>query len=47
LVPEGAVLTVGTADGAVAGAQRVIVPAGAGPAVAVPRLPRLGAVHRG
>jgi folate-binding protein YgfZ len=46
-VPEDAVLTVGTADGAVAGAQRVIVPAGAGPAVAVPRLPRLGAVHRG
>jgi folate-binding protein YgfZ len=45
--PEDALLTVRTADGVVPAAQRVIVPAGAGPAVAVPRLPRLGAVQRG
>jgi folate-binding protein YgfZ len=46
-VPQDAALTVATADGAVAARQRVIVPADAGPAVAVPRLPRLGAVQRG
>jgi folate-binding protein YgfZ len=46
-VPEDAPLTVRTRDVTVAAAQRVIVPAGAGPAVTVPRLPRLGAVQRG
>jgi folate-binding protein YgfZ len=46
-VPEAATLLVRTADADVAAAQRVIVPADAGPAVAVPRLPRLGAVRRG
>jgi len=46
-VPEAATLIVHTSDGDVAAAQRVIVPADAGPAVAVPRLPRLGAVRRG
>jgi folate-binding protein YgfZ len=45
-VPQDAVLAVRTADGDVAAAQRVVVPADAGPAVAVPRLPRLGAVQR-
>ncbi|GAA2751949.1 YgfZ/GcvT domain-containing protein [Amnibacterium kyonggiense] len=45
-VAEDAVLTVRTPDGDVAAAQRVVVPAGAGPAVEVPRLPRLGAVQR-
>ncbi|MGT2426136.1 CAF17-like 4Fe-4S cluster assembly/insertion protein YgfZ [Amnibacterium kyonggiense] len=45
-VAEDAVLTVRTPDGDVAAAQRVVVPTGAGPAVAVPRLPRLGAVQR-
>jgi hypothetical protein len=45
-VAEDAPLTVRTPDGDVAAAQRVVVPSGAGPAVAVPRLPRLGAVQR-
>ncbi|MDH2444124.1 glycine cleavage T C-terminal barrel domain-containing protein [Amnibacterium sp. CER49] len=45
-VASDAVLTVPTDDGAVTAAQRVIVPADAGPAVSVPRLPRLGAVRR-
>lgn len=45
-VPEDVTLVVRTADADVAAAQRVVVPAGAGPAVAVPRLPRLGAVQR-
>jgi folate-binding protein YgfZ len=45
-VAEDAPLTVRTPDGDVPAAQRVVVPAGAGPAVAVPRLPRLGAVQR-
>ncbi len=45
-VAEDAPLVVRTPDGDVAAAQRVVVPAGAGPAVAVPRLPRLGAVQR-
>ncbi|RIX30491.1 CAF17-like 4Fe-4S cluster assembly/insertion protein YgfZ [Amnibacterium setariae] len=43
---EDAPLLVRTPDGDVAAAQRVVVPAGSGPAVAVPRLPRLGAVQR-
>ncbi|HET6826688.1 MAG TPA: glycine cleavage T C-terminal barrel domain-containing protein [Amnibacterium sp.] len=46
-VPETATLVVRTPDADVAAAQRVIVPADAGPAVTVPRLPRLGAVRRG
>jgi folate-binding protein YgfZ len=46
-VPEAANVAVRTADADVAAAQRIIVPADAGPAVAVPRLPRLGAVRRG
>jgi glycine cleavage system aminomethyltransferase T len=41
-VPEDLPLVVETADGPVAAAQQVIVPADTGPAVAVPRLPRLG-----
>ena len=45
-VAEADVLTVRTSDGDVAAAQRPIVPAGAGPAVDMPRLPRLGAVAR-
>jgi hypothetical protein len=45
-VAEDARLVVRTPDGDVAAAQRIVVPAGAGPAVAVPRLPRLGAVQR-
>lgn len=45
-VPEGAVLVVATPGGPVDAAQRIVVPAGAGPAVDVPRLPRLGAVQR-
>lgn len=45
-VPDDAVLVVRTADGDIAASQRVVVPAGAGPAVSVPRLPRLGAVQR-
>ncbi|GAA4751055.1 folate-binding protein YgfZ [Amnibacterium soli] len=45
-VAEDAALVVRTPDGDVAAAQRVVVPSGAGPAVAVPRLPRLGAVQR-
>ena len=45
-LPEDAVLAVRTDDGLLAAAQRAIVPAGAGPAVSVPRLPRLGAVQR-
>ncbi len=45
-VPEAAELTADTADGRIAAAQRIVVPAGAGPAVDVPRLPRLGAVQR-
>lgn len=45
-VSESAALVVRTADGDVAAAQRVILPAGGEPAVAVPRLPRLGAVQR-
>jgi folate-binding protein YgfZ len=45
-VPDDAPLVVRTPDGDVAASQRVVVPAGAGPAVAVPRLPRLGAVQR-
>jgi folate-binding protein YgfZ len=46
-VPETDGLVVRTPDADVAAAQRVIVPSDAGPAVAVPRLPRLGAVRRG
>ena len=46
-VPEGDPLVVRSSDGPIAAAQRVIVPSDAGPAVAVPRLPRLGAVRRG
>ena len=45
-VAEDAPLVVRTADGDVAALQRVVVPSGAGPAVSVPRLPRLGAVQR-
>jgi folate-binding protein YgfZ len=45
-VPDDAPLVVRTPDGDIAAAQRVVVPADAGPAVAVPRLPRLGAVQR-
>jgi folate-binding protein YgfZ len=45
-VPDDALLVVRTGEGDVAASQRVVVPAGAGPAVAVPRLPRLGAVQR-
>jgi hypothetical protein len=45
-VGEDALLVVRTPDGDVPAAQRIVVPAGAGPAVAVPRLPRLGAVQR-
>ncbi|MFD1721385.1 YgfZ/GcvT domain-containing protein [Amnibacterium endophyticum] len=45
-LPEDAVLTVHADGEAVSAAQRTVVPAGAGPAVAVPRLPRLGAVQR-
>ena len=41
-LPEDATLVVRTADGGVAAAQRTIVPADVGPAVSVPRLPRLG-----
>jgi folate-binding protein YgfZ len=41
-VPEDLPLVVETADGPVAAAQQVIVPADTGPAVAVPRIPRLG-----
>lgn len=44
--PEDARLVVVAADGPVAAAQRVVVPSGAGPAVVVPRLPRLGAAPR-
>jgi folate-binding protein YgfZ len=44
--PEDAALVVRTPEGDVAAAQRVVVP-NAGPAVPVPRLPRLGAVPRG
>ena len=43
---ESDALVVRSADGDLAAAQRVIVPADSGPAVAVPRLPRLGAVRR-
>ena len=46
-VPETDPLVVRSSDGPIAAAQRVIVPSDAGPAVAVPRLPRLGAVRRG
>jgi hypothetical protein len=46
-VPEADPLVVRSSDGPIAAAQRVIVPSDAGPAVAVPRLPRLGAVRRG
>jgi len=45
-VPQDEVLVVRTPEGDVAAAQRIVVPADAGPAVAVPRLPRLGAVQR-
>lgn len=45
-VAEDAQVVVRTPDADVAAAQRIVVPAGAGPAVAVPRLPRLGAVQR-
>ncbi len=45
-LPEDAALAVRADGGLVAAAQRTIVPAGAGPAVSVPRLPRLGAVQR-
>ena len=45
-VPEGAVLVVATPGGPVDAAQRIVVPADGGPAVDVPRLPRLGAVQR-
>jgi uncharacterized UPF0160 family protein len=45
-VAEDAAVVVRTPDGDVAAAQRIVVPVGAGPAVAVPRLPRLGAVQR-
>jgi folate-binding Fe-S cluster repair protein YgfZ len=41
-VPEALPLVVETADGPVAAAQQVVVPADTGPAVEVPRLPRLG-----
>lgn len=44
--PDAEPLVVRSADGDLAAAQRVIVPADAGPAVEVPRLPRLGAVRR-
>lgn len=44
---EDAAVVVRTPEGDVAAAQRAVVPSGAGPAVAVPRLPRLGAVQRG
>jgi len=43
-LPEQAALVVETADGAVAAGQQVVVPADTGPAVDVPRLPRLGRV---
>lgn len=45
-VPADAALTVHSTDALVAAAQVSIVPGDAGPAVAVPRLPRLGAVRR-
>ncbi|WP_375389353.1 YgfZ/GcvT domain-containing protein [uncultured Amnibacterium sp.] len=45
-VDPDATLAVATPDGEVAAAQRVVVPPGSGPAVSVPRLPRLGAVQR-
>ncbi|WP_375401221.1 YgfZ/GcvT domain-containing protein [uncultured Amnibacterium sp.] len=45
-VPADAALTVQATDALVAAAQIAIVPSDAGPAVAVPRLPRLGVVSR-
>jgi folate-binding protein YgfZ len=45
-LPDDAPVTVRTPEGDVAAAQRAVVPSGAGPAVSVPRLPRLGAVQR-
>lgn len=41
-LPEDAALVVRTAEGPVAAAQQTVVPADTGPAVSVPRLPRLG-----
>ena len=45
-VPAGEVLTVRAEGALVAAAQQQVVPADGGPAVAVPRLPRLGQVTR-
>ncbi|MBW4041387.1 MAG: folate-binding protein YgfZ [Acidobacteria bacterium] len=45
-VAEEAELSVRTPEGQIAAAQRIVVPPGAGPAVALPRIPRLGAVPR-
>jgi folate-binding Fe-S cluster repair protein YgfZ len=41
-LPEDLPLVVETAEGPVAAAQQIVVPPGTGPAVEVPRLPRLG-----
>jgi folate-binding protein YgfZ len=45
-VPAEALLTVASEEGEVAASQVVIVPADAGKAIEVPRIPRLGAVSR-